>query len=108
MSAHRSDKNIDELKTYFKAVLDWVSTVFTKVYSEMKGLEWGRLYEHYHDKSYNPAKIAADVEKLMADEYVTSRKGNLAHSQKLLAHKNRDMTEHYVRSRSRERVRPLR
>ena len=75
MSAHRSDKNINELRTYFKAVLDWVSTVFTKVYSEMKGLEWGRLYEQYHGKSYNPAKIAADVERLMADEYVTNRKG---------------------------------
>lgn len=34
--------------------------------------------------------------------------GDLAHSQKLLAHKNRDMTEHYVRSRVGERVRPLR
>lgn len=34
--------------------------------------------------------------------------GDLAHSQKLLAHKNRDMTEHYVRSRVGERVPPLR
>lgn len=75
MSAHRGDKNINELKAYFNAVLDWVSAVFTEVYSEMKGLEWGRLYEEYHTKSYNSAKTAAAVEKLMADEYVTSRKG---------------------------------
>jgi len=34
--------------------------------------------------------------------------GDLAHSQKLLAHKNREMTEHYVKSRTGERVRPLR
>lgn len=34
--------------------------------------------------------------------------GDLAHSQKLLAHKSREMTEHYVRSRLGERVRPLR
>jgi integrase len=34
--------------------------------------------------------------------------GDLAHSQKLLAHKNRDMTEHYVRARKGERVKPLR
>ena len=34
--------------------------------------------------------------------------GDLAHSQKLLAHKNRDMTEHYVRRRLGERVQPLR
>lgn len=75
MSAHRYDKSINVLKTHFNSVLDWVSTVFTEVYSEMKGLEWGRLYEEYHDNSYNPAQMAADVEKLMVDEYVTNRKG---------------------------------
>jgi len=75
MSAHRNDRNINELKNYFNAVLDWVSTVFTEVRSEMRGLEWGRLYEEYHEKSYNPAKVEAAVEKLMADEYVSNRKG---------------------------------
>ena len=34
--------------------------------------------------------------------------GDLAHSQKLLGHQNRDMTEHYVRARVGERVKPLR
>jgi integrase len=34
--------------------------------------------------------------------------GDLAHSQKLLGHRNREMTEHYVRSRVGERVAPLR
>lgn len=34
--------------------------------------------------------------------------GGLAHSQKLLGHRNREMTEHYVRSRVGERVQPLR
>ena len=34
--------------------------------------------------------------------------GDLAHSQKLLAHENRDMTEHNVRARIGERVKPLR
>ena len=34
--------------------------------------------------------------------------GDLAHSQKLLAHKNREMTEHYIRNRVGERVKPLR
>lgn len=34
--------------------------------------------------------------------------GNLAHAQKLLGHKKRDMTEHYVKARMGERVKPLR
>lgn len=34
--------------------------------------------------------------------------GDLAHSQQLLGHKKRDMTEHYVRERVGQRVKPLR
>jgi 5-methylcytosine-specific restriction endonuclease McrA len=75
MSRHRSDKNIDELKRYFNSVIDWVSIVFTDVESEMRGLEWGRLYEEYHTKAYNPAKVSAEVQKLINDPYVTDRKG---------------------------------
>jgi hypothetical protein len=72
---HRKDKNINELKTYFNSVIDWVSTVFVDVRPEMRGLEWGRLYELYHGKSYDPKKMSDDVKKLAADPYVTSRKG---------------------------------
>jgi hypothetical protein len=75
MSAHRNDNNINELKTYFNSVIDWVSAVFKDVYPEMKGLEWGRLYETYHGTSYDPTNMSADVQKLAADDYVTNRKG---------------------------------
>ena len=75
MSAHRHDDNIDGLKIYFNSVIDWVSAVFTDVLPEMKGLEWGRLYEAHHGKSYDPKKISGEVRRLAADPYVTSRKG---------------------------------
>ena len=75
MSRHRFYKDINELKKYFNSVIDWVSSVFTDVESEMRGLEWGRLYEAYHKKAYNPAKVSAEVQKLYADPYVKNRKG---------------------------------
>lgn len=75
MSVHRKEKNINEVKTYFNSVLDWVSSVFTEVESAMCGLEWGRLYEAYHTKAYNPAKVSAEVQKLYGDPYVGSKKG---------------------------------
>mgnify|MGYP001369181882 CR=1 FL=1 len=75
MSAHRSDTDINELKTYFNSVIDWVSTVFTDVLAEMKGLEWGRLYEQYHGKSYDPNKMSDALRKLAADDEVTNHKG---------------------------------
>jgi len=75
MSAHRNDKNINELKAYFSAVIDWVATVFTDVLPEMRGLEWGRLYETYHGRNYDPKIVSAEVQKLAADDYVTNSKG---------------------------------
>ncbi|MGB4090252.1 MAG: DUF262 domain-containing protein [Smithellaceae bacterium] len=75
MSRHRFDENINELKKYFNSVIDWVSNVFIDVESEMRGLEWGRLYEKYHKKAYSPAKVSAEVKKLYADLYVKSKKG---------------------------------
>ena len=75
MSQHRYDDNITELKTYFNSVIDWVSTVFRDVEKEMQGLEWGRLYEEYHSKSYDPAKVSAEVKRLYGDPYVRNRRG---------------------------------
>jgi len=75
MSSHRKDKNITELKKYFNSVIDWVSSVFTDVESEMRGLEWGRLYETYHKKSYNPKNVSEEVQELYGDPYIKNRRG---------------------------------
>lgn len=75
MSLHRYDNNIDEIKLYFNTVLDWVSNVFIDVEDEMKGLEWGRLYEQYYRNSYNPAEVSKEVKALYSDPYVKKRRG---------------------------------
>ena len=75
MSLHRFDTDINELVTYFNSVIDWVSTVFIDVLPKMRGLEWGRLYEQYHTKAYDPQKVSELVKKLDADFYVKEKKG---------------------------------
>ncbi len=75
MSRHRYDDNINELKNYFNSVIDWVSAVFIDVETEMRGLEWGRLYETYKNQPYSPQKVSQQVQELYADPYVKSRKG---------------------------------
>lgn len=75
MSAHRRDDNINELKTYFNTVIDWASSVFLDVKSDMKGLDWGRLYETYHKNSYNPQEISDKLNKLYNDIFVKDTKG---------------------------------
>lgn len=75
MSSHRYDNNISVLKTYFTSVIDWVSAVFSDVENEMCGLEWGRLYETYHKKAYDPKKVSLEVKTLYGDPYIKNRKG---------------------------------
>ena len=75
MSARRNHNNINELKQYFNSVIDWVSGVFKDVENEMRGLEWGRLYEQYHSTSYDPTKVSAEVKRLYGDPYIRNRRG---------------------------------
>jgi hypothetical protein len=75
MSKHRYDDNINELKNYFNSVIDWVSTVFIDVESEMKGQKWGEFYEKYRKQPYDPKKVSEQVRELYADPYVKNRKG---------------------------------
>lgn len=75
MSRHRYDNNINELKTTFNSIIDWVSSVFNDVLPEMRGLEWGRLYDTYYRQPYNPVQVSKQVRALYADPYITSRKG---------------------------------
>ncbi len=75
MSRHRHDNNINELKTYFNSIIDWVDGLFDDVHSEMKNIEWGRLYETYHRNPYSKTEINAKITQLYADEFVRNKKG---------------------------------
>lgn len=58
------------------------------------------------DKARDAAKVNFQFRDIRAKAATDT--GDLAHSQRLLAHKNRQMTEHYVRARAGDRVKPLR
>ena len=76
MAEHRRDKDIDDLKGYFTSVIDWIGSVFIRSPDkEMRGLEWGMLYEEYHTKPYNPAAIEARLAELRSDPAVHNSKG---------------------------------
>lgn len=75
LAKHRHDSDIKQLKTYFTSVIDWVGSVFSRPPDkEMRGLEWSRLYEAYHSKSFSASKIDERVEQLRGDPFVGSRK----------------------------------
>ncbi len=76
MADHRHDKDISELKDYFTSVIDWIGSVFSRPPDkEMRGLEWGRLYEEHHNKPYNSSATEARLVELRSDPAVHNAKG---------------------------------
>lgn len=81
MGRYQDERNANELWLYFKGVIDWVDTLFgTKHYrKEMDGLDWGILYNRYHNSKYDADMLETEVSRLMADEDVTAKKGVYAY-----------------------------
>ena len=75
MASHQHDENASELWQYFQTVISWVETIFPVYRKEMKGLDWGRLYNEYHEMSYNAQDLEEDIQQLMQDEDVTNKRG---------------------------------
>lgn len=75
MGNHQHDNDANELWMYYQTVIDWVNRVFPNYRKEMKGVEWGLLYNKYKDQSYNSAKIEERIRQLMIDDDVTNKKG---------------------------------
>ena len=75
MSEHQHAPNANELYFYFLRVIDWVEMTFVKYRNEMKGLEWGTLYDQFKDNVLDTAELEKEIAKLMADDDVTSKKG---------------------------------
>lgn len=75
LSQNRNNKNIDNVTNYFESVINWIESIFKKHYKEMKGLNWGGLYNKYKNNSYNSTEVTEKLEKLFNDSYVTNKKG---------------------------------
>ena len=75
MAEHQHDPNANALWTYFKSVIDWVKLTFPKYRREMKGIDWGGLYDQFGGDTLDTADLERQIETLMMDDDVTSKKG---------------------------------
>ena len=75
MGNHQQDSDANELWVYYQSVLDWVRRIFPNYRKEMKGIDWGLLYNDYKDQFYNSDKLEEQVKELMMDDDVTKKSG---------------------------------
>ena len=79
MSIHQHDPNANELWTYFRNVIEWVRLTFPAYRHEMKGINWGGLYDQFKGVVYDTAKLEREIAALMMDDDVTNKKGIYAY-----------------------------
>ena len=75
MSKHQHDQNANELWLYFQSVINWVGLTFVKYRKEMKGINWGKLYNQFKDTKFDTNKLEEEISILMQDNDVTKKSG---------------------------------
>jgi len=75
MSKNQHEPNANELWLYFQAVINWVKATFLKYRKEMKGVEWGVLYNEFKGKKLDSKKLEKEITELMMDDEVTKKAG---------------------------------
>ena len=75
MANHQHDANASVLWQYYQAVLAWVKATFPNYRKEMKGVDWGVLYNKHKDDALNATELEEEVKRLMLDEDVTKKSG---------------------------------
>lgn len=77
MAKHQHDPNANQLWQYFNAVITWVTATFDvkKRAKIMKGVDWGSLYDEFHEETLDKAAIDKQISKLIIDSEITNKKG---------------------------------
>ncbi len=75
MSDHQHNANANELWLYYQSVINWVKAVFSNYRKEMKGIDWGVLFNEFKDGEHDSQKLEEEISSLMEDEDVSNKKG---------------------------------
>lgn len=75
MAKHQHDDNASILWQYYQSVINWVKATFPKYRKEMKGVEWGILYNKYKDAELNASDLEKEIAVLMIDDDVSNKSG---------------------------------
>ena len=75
MGLHQHDSDANEIWLYFQGIINWVKAIFPKYRKEMKGVDWGFLYNKFNKKKIDHKLLEQEISKLMQDRDVTKKSG---------------------------------
>jgi len=75
MASHQQKPNANELWLYFNSLITWITVTFPRYRKEMKGIQYGKLYNEFKDKEFDSKELEKEITELMQDEEVTKKPG---------------------------------
>ena len=77
MSVHQHDPNAVPLWTYFQNVLHWAIVTFNmkKFKKIMKGLDWAKFYDEFHDGALDIKTMEQRIVELIGDDEIQKQQG---------------------------------
>ena len=75
MALHQKDPNVEKLWNYYLQIITWVKKTFTKYRKEMKGLDWGEMYDSFSTKDVDSNELEKRIGKLMEDDEILKKSG---------------------------------
>lgn len=75
MALHQFDPNANKLWAYFVSIITWIRSTFVKYRREMKGLDWGEIFDKYGDGVYDTAALEKQIHDLMEDDEIMKKSG---------------------------------
>lgn len=75
MAVHQFDPNANQLWGYFVQVMTWVKSTFPVYRREMKGLDWGAMFEEFGTQVYDTQALEKEIHDLMEDDEIMKKSG---------------------------------
>lgn len=75
MAIHQYNPNANQLWAYYMQVITWVKTTFKKYRKEMKGLDWGAMFDEFGSNIYDTEQLEFEIHRLMEDDEIMKKAG---------------------------------
>ena len=75
MARHQYDPNANQLWAYYSQIITWVRATFTTYRKEMKGLDWGALYDEFGHQIHDTQALEKRIHDLMEDDEIMKKSG---------------------------------
>ena len=75
MALHQFDLDAEKLWTYFVSIITWIHSTFVKYRREMKGLDWGAMFDEFGEGIYNAEALEKQIHDLMEDDEIMKKSG---------------------------------